>query len=192
MLSKIKKVLNNPKVNFATGLMIGLIIMATGVYAATLVNSKNVTYNTTNSTLSSTNVQDALDELYDKINNKLITYAFGKPTINSPVDFQEVISSSGSNVLVKKQGNQLSVCQYYKNQLFCLKNGEKNWEENKAMLNTTTFPEATCSVESNRVICTGDSLECGAYSIGDVYCLDDNSGKYCYVYADGKVECQDE
>lgn len=187
MLSKIKKVLTNPKVNFVTGLMMGLIIMATGVYAATLVNSKNVTYDNSNSTLSSTNVQDALDELYNEYSSDP-RYELGTPTPSSPTDFKKVISSSGSNIFAKKQGNQLSVCLYYNNNLFCMKNGEKNWEKNKAMLNTETFPDG-CTAYSSYSYCDFDQFTCGAYSDGKVYCNDDNLGHYCEVNKDGEVLC---
>ena len=48
------------------GLMIGVLLSVTGVYAATQYASKNVYYNNENSTLSSVDVQGAVDELSDK------------------------------------------------------------------------------------------------------------------------------
>ena len=50
------------------GLMIGIILSASGVYAATTYvgNGVDLTYDNSKSGLSSTNVQDALDELYGK------------------------------------------------------------------------------------------------------------------------------
>lgn len=60
-----KKIFKNLKINFVTGLIIGAVLAGSGVYAATLVNSKNVTYDNSTSKASSTNVQDALDELYN-------------------------------------------------------------------------------------------------------------------------------
>ena len=49
------------------GIIIGLIISGTGVYAATIIfNSNQVGYDNTSSGMTSTNVQDALDELYTK------------------------------------------------------------------------------------------------------------------------------
>ena len=188
-MKKVKNLFKNSKTKFILGLILGIILTGGGVYAATIGNSKDVFYDNATSNLSSTNVQDALDELYDKINNRLTTYAFGTPTINSPVDFQEVIASSGSNVFVKKQGSQLSVCLYYNNRLFCMKNGTENWETNKAMLNTTTFPGATCDASSSVATCRDDSFACGALSNGNVNCIDGDAGMACDVPADGKVEC---
>ena len=172
------------------GLLLGILISATGVYAATIGASKDVYYNNTTSKLSSTNVQDALDEVYTKTNNRLTTYAFGTPTNSSPVDFQEVISSSGSKAFVKKQGNQLSVCSYYNNRLFCMKPGTANWNTNKAMLNTTTFPGATCGSDSSDAHCYDASFGCSAKSYGDVYCVDGKATLECYVFANGTAACK--
>ena len=48
------------------GLVVGILLSVTGVYAATQYASKNVYYNNGNSTLSSADVQGAIDELSDK------------------------------------------------------------------------------------------------------------------------------
>ncbi len=50
------------------GIIIGMIIASGGVYAITSIAGSNITYSNTNSGLSSTNVQGAIDELYDKAN----------------------------------------------------------------------------------------------------------------------------
>ena len=134
MMNFLKRILSKPKISFVIGTILGMILTATGVYAATTFNSKSVFYDNTNSSLSSENVQDALDELYEKASScleKLSYYAFGTPTESNPTDFKEVISSS---TFVRKQGNQLSVCLYSlatNNKLICLKNGADNYEENK-------------------------------------------------------------
>ena len=188
-MKKVKNLFKNSKTRFILGLILGIILTGGGVYAATIGNYKDVFYDNATSNLSSTNVQDALDELYDKINNRLTTYAFGTPTINSPVDFQEVIASSGSEVFVKKQGSQLSACLYYNNRLFCMKNGTENWETNKAMLNTTTFPGFTCSADSSDASCRDGSFSCGASSGGFVGCSNLDAGVDCFVYGDGSVDC---
>ena len=51
---------------FLIGVIVGLLLSGTGVYAANTIYSKNVTYDNSNSGLSATNVQDALDETYSK------------------------------------------------------------------------------------------------------------------------------
>ena len=52
---------------FIIGIVIGILLTGTSVYAANTIYSKNVTYDNSNSKLSSSNVQDALDELYLKM-----------------------------------------------------------------------------------------------------------------------------
>ena len=187
-MKKVKNLFKNSKTKFILGLILGIILTGGGVYAATIGNSKDVFYDNATSNLSSTNVQDALDELYDKINNRLTTYAFGTPTINSPVDFQEVIASSGANTFVKKQGSQLSVCLYYYNKVFCMKNGTENFETNNTLLNSMTFPGVTCGVNSSEAYCGDNYFDCIASSEGYVSCGVYDNG-YCTVYADGQVEC---
>ena len=51
---------------FLIGVIVGLLLSGTGVYAANTIYSKNVTYDNSNSGLSATNVQDVLDETYTK------------------------------------------------------------------------------------------------------------------------------
>ena len=65
MLKKIKKLFQN-NYKFILGIFIGIILSTTTVYAANTIYSKNVTYDNSNSGLSATNVQDALDETYTK------------------------------------------------------------------------------------------------------------------------------
>ena len=64
-MKKISKFIKNNYKLFI-GLIIGGILSGTSVYAANTIYSKNVTYDNSNSGLSATNVQDALDETYSK------------------------------------------------------------------------------------------------------------------------------
>lgn len=200
MLSKIKKVLTIPKVNFVTGLMIGIIIMATGVYAATLVNSKNVTYNTANSTLSSTNVQDALDELYEKTNNKMIyffgdTYSAGSSALGYKSyltsDFMKIVNGLNSNVFTSIDINgEKSACIYLNNKVTCLKVGQDNVKANKTLMNTS-FSGATCgmALNGNAYLCQTDSFICKVMINGMVTCIDSDAKLTCDVNVDDTVRC---
>ena len=64
-MKKISRFIKN-NYKFLIGVIVGLLLSGTGVYAANTIYSKNVTYDNSNSGLSATNVQDALDETYTK------------------------------------------------------------------------------------------------------------------------------
>ena len=184
-----KKIFKNLKINFVTGLIIGAVLAGSGVYAVALDSSNNVTYDNSTSKASSTNVQDALDELYNNTFFSEPRYDFGTPNASSSTDFKEVIASSDSNVFVRKMGSQLSVCLYYNNDLFCMKDGTANEETNKAMLNTATFPGATCDTDSyDGVYCEDDSFRCYAGPPGYVFCNDYDASFGCEV-RNGSVSC---
>ena len=64
-MKKTKKLLNKSQGKFIIGVIVGgLIFGSIGVYAATYFPSNQTTYDNTASGLQSTNVQDAIDELY--------------------------------------------------------------------------------------------------------------------------------
>ena len=166
-----------------------IVISVISVSAASSLSANDITYSNKTSGSSATTVQSALEDLYNKKYSSITTYAFGLPTASDPIDFKEVIDSSGSNVFVQKQGTQLSVCLYYHNQLFCMKAGTDNWETNQSMLNTTTFPGASCDTFSTPIRCSGDSFTCAAMTNGLVMCQDLVANLTCSLYADGTVNC---
>ncbi len=55
------------------GIIIGAILAGTTVYAATIISSINVGYSNESSKLVATNVQDAIDEVYDKMTKYIDT-----------------------------------------------------------------------------------------------------------------------
>ncbi len=55
---------------FMLGIIVGLLIAGTTVYAATIISSINVGYSNESSKLVADNVQEAIDEVYDKSFNK--------------------------------------------------------------------------------------------------------------------------
>lgn len=62
MREKLKKIFNNKTFMFIFG---GLLFSTVSVYAVTYFPSNQVTYDNSSSKLSSTNVQGAIDELYN-------------------------------------------------------------------------------------------------------------------------------
>ena len=192
-MKKVKNLFKNSKTKFILGLILGIILTGGGVYAATIGNSKDVFYDNATSNLSSTNVQDALDELYQKLNKKVYffgdTYSDGSSALGYQsyltANFMDIINNLGSKVFVEIDinGNK-SVCIYRDNKVTCLKAGTENWETNKALLNTTTFPGTECEASSSEAYCVDDSLECSTDSNGNVHCLDKDNDRYCGVYVD--------
>ena len=64
-MKKISKFIKK-NIKIVIAFSIGFILASTSVYAANTIFSKNVTYDNSSSGLSATNVQDALDETYNK------------------------------------------------------------------------------------------------------------------------------
>ena len=64
-MKKVKKIFKN-NYKILIGLILGVIISVGGVYAAATISGSTVSYSNTTSGLSSTTVQDAIDELYNK------------------------------------------------------------------------------------------------------------------------------
>ena len=83
---------NNKKlkstIRFLIVITLGIIVSAVGVYAATIIGKgSNLTYDNTSSNLSSTNIQDALDELKSSLN-----CPEGKICIKTPLKLGDYIS----------------------------------------------------------------------------------------------------
>ncbi len=87
------------------GIIIGGIISGVGVYAATTISSSNVFYDNSVSGLTSTNMKDAIDELYEKVNSKpcQVLKGTGKDTSDEIICGTEefyVLYSSGDSITV--------------------------------------------------------------------------------------------
>ena len=70
VVPKIKKLYKN-NFKLVVAFILGLLIAGTGVYAQTVITSKDLVYDNTNSKLSSTNVGDAIDEVNTKATKKV-------------------------------------------------------------------------------------------------------------------------
>ena len=73
---------------YVFGLLTGLLISGGVVYAATLIDSKDVTYTPSDNEFDASNVETALNELYEKVNDKKT--ATGSVTISSAYTPAEV------------------------------------------------------------------------------------------------------
>ena len=93
MMKKISKFIKG-NYKFLIVVIVGLLLSGTGVYAANTIYSKNVTYDNSSSGLSATNVQDALDETYNKCMptaaEKIINlYEDGSPITTANISMDE-------------------------------------------------------------------------------------------------------
>ena len=93
-------------------------------------------------------------------------YAFSMTTTESSTNYQDVITESGSNVFVKLEEEQLSLCIYENDGLECFKNG--NYEEESVHLQNV-FGADSCSTD-DYVICNDDNFSITAHSDGSVSC----------------------
>ena len=85
-----KKIIKIIKQN-TIGFILGLIVTGTSVYATTVILGSNILYDNANSKLTSTNVQDAIDELYDKtfVKKKIKAYTYSETGNNKCINGEE-------------------------------------------------------------------------------------------------------
>ena len=85
-----KKIIKIIKQN-TIGFILGLIVTGTSVYATTVILGSNILYDNANSKLTSTNVQDAIDELYDKtfVKKNIKAYTYSETGNNKCINGEE-------------------------------------------------------------------------------------------------------
>lgn len=187
--------------------ILGLIISGSGVYAATILyNSNQVGYDNASSGFASTNVQDAIDELYIKAYpwvypNDMGTpqyYAYGKykgwcsstdTNCNSMADFSTTSTTppSGKNVYAAKFIDRgYGVCIKRNGSEHCFRG--RNWIAEKEHIKKV-FSDISCNVDSSYVRCNASDFYCSVYSDGRVSCNDYGTNAGCVVKYNGYVEC---
>lgn len=202
------KKLIKSNIKLIIGILIGMVLSITTVYAATILFASNqVSYDNTTSGLSSTNVQGAIDELYTRANtwinpnNNFGTpqyYAFGTykgwcsssdTGCNSLSDFPTTSTSapSGKNVYAAKYADGgYGVCINRNGTPHCFRG--RNWIA-EAQHVQKVFSDISCDVASSCVDCGASDFYCRVDSSGYVVCLDYGADAYCYVDDAGSVEC---
>jgi hypothetical protein len=206
-MKRVLKLLNSNK-KFILGIILGILLTSTTVYAVTAL-ATSISYDNTSSGISATNVQDALDELYTRANtwinpnNNFGTpqyYAFGiykgwcsstDTKCNSFADFPTTSTSapSGKNVYATKyEDGGYGVCINRNGTPHCFRG--RNWAyESQHVQKVFSGANDSCNVNSSYVRCNASDFSCYVNSNGLVRCYDDGTGAYCYVNGDGYVEC---
>ena len=164
---------NNIIKNIIYFILGGIVFGTLGVYAATTLLSQSVYYNNSTSGATSTNVQGALDELYEKTDEWI------NP---SYIDFGTLKACSSGQILASKNG----LCIKRNNKVSCFK--INNWAEEQTHVQQV-FSDIICSVDSNKVICDDSYFKCFIYLDGAVSC---NAGtySYCSVPSSGNLVCR--
>ncbi len=91
-MKKMKKAIFQGSYKFIFGIVLGMILTSGGVYALTTIMGSNVIYSNADSELSSTNVQGAIDELYQKVNSKgnfMEAYSYSETGSNQCITGEE-------------------------------------------------------------------------------------------------------
>ena len=206
-MKRIRKLIKeNKKLLF--GVIIGVILTSTTVYAVQAI-ATSITYDNTTSGLQATNVQDAVDELYTKANSdsfwlkKYKTfaatpqyYAYGTykgwcsstdTNCNSYADFPttETTPPSGKNVYAAKYADgQYGVCIKRNGTEHCFR--ARNYTAESKHLQEV-FSDGSCNVYSSSVGCKASDFNCSVSSTGYVSCKDYGARATCNVNDDGSV-----
>ena len=171
-----KKILKS-NAQIIVGIIIGTLLSITTVYAVTTVlNSDQVDYDNSNSSLLSTNVQSAIDELFE-ISKQRVT---GDGAEN--VGFQ----TNGSNTIF---ANSNGLCVVINRKLVCFKTN--NYEVEKEHLKQVFYDNTKCNQSSDEIYCQDFGYYCRTTEEGFVTCTNMQVGSYTYcdVFSDGTVEC---
>ena len=170
-----KFIKNNSKL--LIGIIIGMVLSGTTVYAATQIMASDVLYDNTNSGLTSTNVQAAVDELTTRANTWI------DPSILNGKGYyintaRSIIATSGGILLIR--GGQTHFIK------------SDNWSVEKDHIQQIfTGENDKCSIQSELISCYNSDFDCTVCSDGYVECTDYTNGgvSYCGVEGDGSLDC---
>ncbi len=103
------------RIKVIAAFILGVILTGTTVYAATIISSINVEYNNENSKLVADNVQEAIDEVYDKSFNKtpITAYEYHEEGSNRCINGEEKTCIKTDCYKKGKTCNQGTVIKYY-------------------------------------------------------------------------------
>ncbi len=186
-MNKIKNLIKK-KYKVIISFLLGLFISGTSVYAGTYIyiHSNYVTYSNTNSTLTSTNVNTAVDELYKKAES-MVDAAYLSYFSNLKFSSNKKIMASNYMVCINYYANNYSVaCFRYNN--FEVEKYRIRRVFGYSSCNTTggNFNAANDPGTTTKVSCTANNFTCEVQKTGYVYC--GTAGKSCYI-SSGTATC---
>ena len=154
------------------GIIIGITIsIGIGVSA---VATKDITYDNSKSGLTSTNLQGAIDELYEKAINSGV-----------PIDPDTFKTNSAKTIYASSKG----ICIFRNNKLNCFK--YKNYDEERNHIQEV-FSDVSCDVPPSygALRCDASDFNCYVHSADDtMQCIDKSDNSFCYLGRFGDVNC---
>ena len=195
------KVLKNKKCKFIIGIIAGVLVSITFVSASNnVLNASEIDYDNSNSTLTTTNIQHAIDELNAKANTdhffvkKYLEYS-GTPT-NYICDSENVPTVESSTTA--PEGHTLYVALYSDGQYGVCTNwyGDQNCFRvnnyiNEAKHILDLFSEATCQSTEDYTQCEGANFICVSNKSGLIECRHTRSLATVTVNPDNTVSCNE-
>ncbi len=170
---------------YIIGVIIGIVLSSSVVFAATLIDSKDVTYTPSDNEFNVSNVESALDELYEKYANYINPE--NNDLFNS--DYTIVGVNSTGNIIAAKQG----VCIQRNGKINCFKINNYNNEKEHIQ---QVFSDVECTIGpyNNKpsyeiTECIANDYKCSVINMGHVNCYDVSNNSNCGVDNEGKYHC---
>ena len=152
-----------------------IIISGITVYATTTYQANTVIYDNTSSNMASNNVQDALDELYERAITSIDSSYIDIATLQTNTNKTIIASSAG--VCINRNGS-----------ISCFKKGNYNVEKEHLQRIFSDTPNS-CTVYADYVGCDDGVFACDVDSDGWLYCgYNDTVYEECDVLNTG-VDC---
>ena len=190
-MKKIEKFIKS-NIKLVVGIIIGILISGTAVFAATTaLNSNQVDYDKSNSSLQSTTVKEALDALYTKSKNWIDPNNMGKPTNyifdgeNLPTTESPTTPPEGKNVYLGLYSDKgYGVCIKRNGKQHCFR--YRNWVTEKEHIKNV-FSDLIPWGGTDSIAYYGADVGCRLTSSGFIVCKDEIKKDYCFINADGEA-----
>lgn len=185
-MNKIKNLIKK-KYKVIISFFLGMFVAGTTVFAAThYFAATDTTYTNSNSTLSSTNVNDALDELYNKT-KMMVNTGYISTFSNLKFSSNKKIMASNYMVCINYYANNYSVvCFKYNNFQVEKYRIRRVFERGNCTVTGGDFHSSNDPGTTTKVSCTANNFTCEVQKTGYVYC--GTAGKSCYI-SSGTATC---
>lgn len=166
--------------NLVFAFIIGALIAGTSAYAARELYSSDVGYDNTNSGLSATNVQEALEEINDRAD-----FHFFNPAYLG--DFSVLKFNSSKTIMASKYLLCIDIYNS-KHSVACFRNNNYVRETDHIQ---DVFSSGTCtwSNDDQRIDCNDSKFLCTLLASGYVSCTYKTNNTWCSVYAGNTCNC---